>query len=134
MTPEELDAIEALADAVPEGPWVVEADGCGDEWWFGDTGQVLVRSEPSKPTWDQDPLVMAGTDTALADFIAAAREAIPRLVVEVRTLTEERAETLLLLTALLDHHDETCRRGTHPWAVLKARTYVRRALSEEGNP
>ncbi len=64
MTDEELDHLEALANAATEGPWT----------W--DT--YIVRA-------DGRPIITA--DSAMdARFIAASREAVPALIAEVRRL------------------------------------------------
>lgn len=60
----ELDRLQALADAATPGPWTIEGDfiepDIGEAWSF--------------------------TGAANGEFIAAAREALPTLITEVRRL------------------------------------------------
>lgn len=88
MTPAELDAAEALAAAATEGPWRKhDIGGSGaqePESIVVHTGQfdweALQDGETSvawMPRWDSQ-------EDADAEFIAAARELVPRLVAEVR--------------------------------------------------
>lgn len=81
MTTKELDALQALCDGATAGPWHTEDIG-----------------EPPKRRWVVDArhrCVAGGTAGGLgprafdADFIAAARTAMPTLIAEVRRLTSE---------------------------------------------
>lgn len=83
MTNEELDALQALCDGATPGPWRTEDVG-----------------EPPKRRWVVDAkyrCVAGGTAGGIgprafdADFIAAARTALPALIAEVRRLTDENA-------------------------------------------
>lgn len=82
MTNEELDAIEARANAASEGPWTAEYDGA-----------IL-------PADSHPPVIYSDGDMTDADreFVAAARDDVPKLVAEVRRLrglfTEADAERL----------------------------------------
>lgn len=70
LTTEELDALEALAPAVFPGPW---------------------RYEPhNKNVWDNALPILEAVYNGdeIGPFVAAAREAIPRLIAENRQLRE----------------------------------------------
>jgi len=88
ITREELDSLKALADAATEGPWTLvelEPDGKNrrdTEWMVG------FRREPSGRWWDEDSSLMHDPQTPA--FIAASREAVPRLIADL-----ERARALL---------------------------------------
>lgn len=98
MTNEELEAIEALANAATPGPWRETEVGC-----------VLTDANVSE-RYNQVASVMPicnkgghcyQDDTAA--FIAASREAVPALVAEVRRLRAEAAKATLdaSITALV---------------------------------
>lgn len=73
LTTEELDALEALAPGIFPGPW---------------------RYDPrNKNIWDNALPILEVVYNAdeLGPFVAAAREAIPRLIVELKHLREENA-------------------------------------------
>lgn len=82
MTPDELAAIKALVDAATEGPWRT-----GDQW--NSAGTVGVLS--AKSTHGNEDIVASccdhGADPADAQFIAHARQDVPRLLAEVERLT-----------------------------------------------
>lgn len=65
MTNEELDRLEALANAATPGPWVA------DERWVEDADEYDIGE---------------AQETSDAEFIAAARTAIPQLIAEIRRL------------------------------------------------
>src|SRR5581483_2475098 len=100
MSDEELDGIEELASAATPGPWFVRGmdddqamslvavstgpdTGKGEGWPAFEPGEVVAATLVQHPRyvdigdakWDEN-----------AAFIAMAREAIPRLVSEVRRL------------------------------------------------
>lgn len=88
MTNVELDRLEALAGAATAGPWVA------DDGWEGRDGFFYI-SQP-RPFGD---LVCSPDSTmseADARLCAEAREALPRLVAEVRRLTRERDEAMAI--------------------------------------
>jgi hypothetical protein len=83
MTDEELDRLEALAKAATQGPWTVD------------------DHESAEHVHGPGPVPAA---TAIrhedAAFIAASRDAVPRLVAEVRRLRAERDEANHLVSKL----------------------------------
>jgi hypothetical protein len=92
MTPEELDAIGAREQRALPGPWRASWEGrnhmSGDS--FIGTGQDDHRGPDIYVTTDDGP---AGVEDL--DFIAGARQDIPRLTAEVRRLRRllaDRAE------------------------------------------
>jgi hypothetical protein len=82
MTEEELKTIEARASAASPGPWM--RNGKTDAGWRIDD------SDPEKVgMWMLlNPVGIVPKD-ANADFIAEAREDVPRLVAEIRRLKAE---------------------------------------------
>ncbi len=76
----DLQAIKALADAATPGPWEEVAES--GEWWI--TGPDIENGFVINTT--------RGITQANADFIAAAREAVPALLAEVERLTAEVGE------------------------------------------
>ena len=90
MTDDELDRLQALADAATGGPWT--AATTVDEY-----GQRL-------HTMDVLPLTSFGEiEPHDAAFIAASRDAIPALIAEVRRLRWQAAERGSLLAECLMH-------------------------------
>lgn len=96
MTEDELDRLEALASAATPGPWEstwnqVDVDG--------ETEDVITTSEPREQyrsvvgTFWYDGL-HAGCKEQDAAFIAACREAVPKLIAEVRRIRKELDEWL----------------------------------------
>jgi hypothetical protein len=83
LTPEELDAIDARVERALPGPWWASWEGrdhtSGDS--FIGTGQRDQRGPDMYVSTDNGP---AGVDDL--DFIAAARQDIPRLTAEIRRL------------------------------------------------
>jgi len=90
MTDEELARIEALANAAAPGPWEIRTH---DELYAvkGQAGWVA--------SMDADT---SSADAANAFFIAAARDAVPALVAEVRRL---RAAAAVAMDAMRDEPD-----------------------------
>ena len=83
MTEDELVAIEARANTATPGPWTRIINTCG--------GPVIYS------VWVEDARgwsICVDVSEADAEFIAAARDAVPALIAEVRRLQEE------LLTAI----------------------------------
>lgn len=81
MTKEELDALEELANAATPGPW--ESSGVAvwgkNNVWVGDLNFEASRQES----------LVAPRVSNDANFVAAAREAIPKLIAKVRSLEAE---------------------------------------------
>lgn len=87
MTQEELEAIEARANAATPGPWERwpdDVDG-GDGW-------ALVSDADGEPVVGAHPCPLEQCADAEADyaFIAHARSDVPALIAEVRRLRSER--------------------------------------------
>ena len=91
LTDADLDTIEQRADAATDGPWVREWS-TPDQWW-------IIHGQPN-PAKGDDRMVCPEVATlnhredwtADAEFIAAARDDVPRLLAEVRRrmATEQR--------------------------------------------
>lgn len=73
-----LDAMEALCEAAPEGPWLFEPDGqvsaVVQEDWGESTGWIADTHREGA--------------SGAGEFIAACREGVPRLIARVRKLQE----------------------------------------------
>ena len=86
LTDEELDAIEARCEAASAGPWVSMVEGrdhtSGSS--FIRTGAVDDRGEN---------IELTGATVSDQDFIAHARQDVPRLLAEVRRLRRLSDET-----------------------------------------
>jgi len=82
----ELDALEALAAAAVAGPWKSYVEGRDHEG--GDNFIMTGGGDSDAP--DMYVQLYYGTrptiDVPTHDFVAAAREAVPRLLAEVRRL------------------------------------------------
>ena len=78
LSPDELSAIEARANAATAGPWRSIIEGRDQ-----DSGSSFIMTE------GEDIYVSGATD-ADQDFIAHARQDVPRLLAEVRRLRSER--------------------------------------------
>ena len=86
MKNEELDAIEARANAATPGPWLcrdIPYDGVGDPIIETADGTYIAQT-----VYDMQSTTVAHEVDADTGFIAHAREDIPRLVAEVRRLQE----------------------------------------------
>lgn len=107
MTKEELDELERLANAATPGPWVLV------------TSRVGPASPHHAPKVDHavmsngGPVVAFGLHSQSADprFIAAAREAVPRLIARVRELEENLDEMEALLDEPPCDHCNNCDEG-----------------------
>jgi hypothetical protein len=94
MTNDELERIERLAAATLPGPWQSFVEG--RDHWGGDdfirTGGMDNTSPDMYVTLSySDHERPKPADHAVLDFIAAARQEIPRLVAEVRRLRAQSA-------------------------------------------
>ncbi len=85
LTTEELDALEALAPGIFPGPWSYEPH--------------------NKNIWDHALPILEVVYNAdeLGPFVAAAREAIPRLIAENRQMREAIARLWKLQLHAVDH-------------------------------
>ena len=83
MTDEELGAIRARATQATAGPWRSYIEG--RDHWGGDNFIMLGQSGP-----DQIDLYISPWRAEDQDFIAHARQDIPRLLAEVDRLRRER--------------------------------------------
>lgn len=109
MTPDELDAIEARANAATPGPWK-----CWNGWPFRPPMTAMARIGPEGPTAG----LMGSPDGRSADlyanesdaeFVAWARTDVPALVADVRRLREAMAEISEGKGRFsLDHHEHAC--------------------------
>lgn len=90
MTEEQLKAIEARAKAATPGPWFVDTDKCV----YRDRPNDELIADPSQ------------TNPADAEFIAHAREDIPKLVEEVRRLKAGPAKVYLVMGSQGDDQPE----------------------------
>jgi len=83
MNDEELAAIEARCDAATPGPWKSYIEGRDH-----DSGSdFIMTGEGETRGYD---IEMTGATHADQDFIASARQDIPRLIAEIRRLRGER--------------------------------------------
>ena len=103
LSDEELDELDELAQAATPGPWFVRVlddehamnlvavsttpdTGIGERWPHFDHREIVAATLVQQPRyvdaaderWDEN-----------AQFIATAREAIPRLVAEIRSLRRQ---------------------------------------------
>ncbi len=81
MTDEELNRLEALANAATPGPWRYD-DSDADPCVITQTGQYIAQT-----SYDQQSVSRGDRDYhADAHFIVASRDAVPTLIAEVRRL------------------------------------------------
>ncbi|KTB99843.1 hypothetical protein [Pseudomonas syringae] len=116
--PLDLTHLKALEGAATPGPWLrdygnhVEYSACGDEGF---------------EEWQEAGPVMVGGDTpqsnADADFVAAARKAIPELIAEIERLApfEIVAMTFLEKTEWVQATVQPHELGQHRADILRAR-------------
>lgn len=96
MSPEELDALEALANAATPGPWErvephePDCCGCCDEFPHGAQDAIRRVGEEYGEIIQCDSGVY-GPNLDDANFIVAARTAIPKLIAELREAREDAA-------------------------------------------
>jgi hypothetical protein len=102
-TDEELDRWLALAEAATPGPWKRDLRPTQHIGIWADV--ITVRPNPYEPDADPEgrlghldllyfyPIDLANVITdANASFVAAAREAVPKLIAEVRRLREGKSD------------------------------------------
>ena len=107
MTADELDELEALANAATPGPWKLI------------TSRVGPASPHHAPKVDHavmsngGPVVAFGIHSQRADprFIAAAREAVPKLIARVRVLEDMLDQMEALLDEPPCDHCNNCDEG-----------------------
>ena len=84
MTNEELTRLDALAAAATPGPWHTDADTCPE---YDDPAVMAGKQWVCATSYDTLSTSIGERDIkADAAFIAAARDAVPALVAEVRRL------------------------------------------------
>lgn len=88
LTDADLDEIEARANAATPGPWDV-SDGNEGDWPPRPLWMVTNEAFHNPPADDDTPWIAAELHTGVrddAEFVAAARTDVPRLLAEVRRL------------------------------------------------
>lgn len=91
LTPERLTALRALCEGASPAPWNVESDSelsifCADE-----ERPRIARVDPDRDDDEDVPEDEAESYNCDAEFIAAARDALPALLDEVERLRAEVA-------------------------------------------
>lgn len=81
LSASELTRIQLLCEAATRGPWKAFIEG-GDH----ESGSSFIRTTG-------DDIELTGATDADYDFIASARQDVPRLLAEVRTLREQLERT-----------------------------------------
>lgn len=124
LTPEQVAAIAARADAATAGPW--RSHDCADEDspWCG----IWVVDMPYNGQYSPrisfgDMENTTGQDLRNADFTAAARTDVPALVASheaLRATVEALRESLQESCARLAVRDAECRRAEQQVAALRA--------------
>ena len=127
LTDERLAELERLCAEATPGPWRVRhlCSGCGPDDDEG-AGLGLEIEGPPQP-WHEGQFARA----ADAKFIAAARDALPAMIAEVRALREENAALRWL--AKVVETSETwlkSKSGLQPKAILAALDKWRRVRGE----
>ena len=98
MTPQELDALQALCDGATAGPWI----NSGDILFYHtapDRSSVLLGDGEGGGAY---------AATCDLDFIAAARTALPQLIAEVRRLQERCEAAENDIEDVADRHSDPC--------------------------
>ena len=80
LTDSDLTRIEQLCDAATAGPWTASIEGRDHM-----AGSNIIQTSG-------DDIEMSGASNADYDFIASARQDVPRLLREVRALRKQLAE------------------------------------------
>ena len=83
---DELDAMDARASAARKSPWRSNVERRDDN--VGGGNFIMIGPQGDRGV----DLELIGATTADQDFIAAARQDIPRLLIEVRALRKRIAE------------------------------------------
>lgn len=96
----DLDTLQALADAATPGPWVY---GTGKRVCLGDEGPTLLSAHGDTPDDRREEN---------CEFTAAARQAVPALIAEVRLLQEDFA-------GQLDKADRAEQSAVNAWRALR---------------
>lgn len=107
--------LRELEKAATPGPWEVEQQRDGEEWWFDD-GHFLIKTGPEPCDWN---VAMHEENEADARFIAAARNAMPGLLDEV-----ERERWTMVKDGLPDigvHVEYVTRLGTVKFGATRNR-------------
>lgn len=86
MTDKELAEIRARCEAATKGPWVECRNGGGDDFLYS------IDSEPTGLPIVKADCGVYPPEKEDADFIAHAREDIPKLLAEVERLRKQVAE------------------------------------------
>lgn len=79
ITRDELNELRGLLARVTPGPWVSYVEGRDHE-----SGSNFIRTGP--PANRGEDIELVGASVADQDFIAAAREQMPRLIAEIERL------------------------------------------------
>lgn len=82
MTDEELDEIERRCAAARPGPWTSFVEGRDH---FGGSNMIRVTDDDNS----QADIELLGATVADQDFIAGARQDVPRLLAELRRLRQK---------------------------------------------
>lgn len=121
MTPDQLQAIQARTERLPEGPWFVsDCEGSLQIWrqdvvqmFRDDTGEVTgyrlpgcysstdLIAEWSLDTWDEGDDPDDDLRREVAEFIGHARDDVPDLVALVRQAQAETSRLRALLAEVL---------------------------------
>ena len=130
MTTNPLDAIQARADAATEGPWEARTTGRagGDHWYICDDGEAIAHISA------QDGINEDQREPD-AEFIAAARTDVPRLVAALRAVegVHEPVDALMYTGKSQHHKVHVCvgcgqdDGNWQPWPCPTIRT-IREAL------
>ncbi|WP_032364057.1 hypothetical protein [Rhodococcoides fascians] len=96
MTPVELAAIAARADAATEGPWIAVQR----ETQYGHVSDVASMKHEPGPGFDFVPIVAQSSAAVDAAFISAARSDIPALLAVLR----ERDNTIARVRDVADRY------------------------------
>jgi hypothetical protein len=137
MTPEELQAIKARAEAATPGPWKVETGSyTGWDWLIGSSGFDGKNYSVHLTTDSIHASQLYGDASTDAAFIAAAREAVPELVAEIERLRAALEEINNQHPAV--YFKDLVEAEDMPDAVMRydffeqAKNIARRALAQDG--
>lgn len=96
----DLDALQAVADMASPGPWRDTQPNLNYP-----SGFDVVDAFGAWVVMDSDDYTGAIPKSADAEFIAAAREAVPALIARVRELERKNTQQGMLLAGLLSKSD-----------------------------